>query len=202
MLMNLIVVLLMFVVIGAIVAIWTRDLLSAIIALGVVGFTRSVAFVLLRAPDVAITQVVVEVMLLIVLIRSAVRREVHTVEAARSPQGVGLAGAFVVIVLVMGVLAIRQLDPFGEPALVRETDAPSRHYLQEGRAETGAGNIVTAVLLDYRGYDTLGEATVLFTAVIGAVTLLRRKSRRTEEAGGGAESSVGPSAADPGGTPA
>ena len=178
MLMNLIVVLLMFVAIGAIVAIWTRDLLSAIIALGVVGFTRSVVFVLLRAPDVAITQVVVEVMLLIVLIRSAVRREVHTVEAARSAPGTALAGAFVVILLVMGVLALRQLDPFGEPALVREADAPSRHYLQEGRDETGASNIVTAVLLDYRGYDTLGEATVLFTAVIGAVTLLRRKSRR------------------------
>jgi len=184
MLMNLVVVLLMFVVIGAVIAIWTRDLLSAVIAMGVVGFTRTVVFVLLRAPDVAITQVVVEVLLLIMLIRSAVRREEHTTEGARSVPGTALAAALVVVMLVLGVIAIRELAPFGEPALgpvngpPRVADAPSLHYLENSSKETGSANVVTAVLLDYRGYDTLGEVTVLFTAAIGAIALLRRKSRR------------------------
>lgn len=182
MLMNLIVVLLMFVVIGAVIAIWTRDLLSAMIAMGVVGFTRTVVFLLLRAPDVAITQVVVEVLLLIILIRSAVRREIHTTEGGRSVQGAALAAAFVAVLLVLGVIAIRELPPFGNPPIERVTDAPARTYVSQGLAETGASNIVTAVLLDYRGYDTLGEATVLFTAVIGAIVLLRRKSRREDPA--------------------
>jgi len=176
--MNLIVVLLMFVVIGAVIAIWTRDLLSAVIAMGVVGFARTVVFVLLRAPDVAITQVVVEVLLLIILIRSAVRREVHTVEGARSVPGAAMAAALVAVMLILGVIAIRELAPFGQPAMARVSDAPSRAYVDKGLAETGSANIVTAVLLDYRGYDTLGEATVLFTAVVGAVALLRRKSRK------------------------
>jgi len=178
MLMNLIVVLLMFVAIGAVIAIWTRDLLSAVIAMGVVGFTRTVVFVLLRAPDVAITQVVVEVLLLIILVRSAVRREVHTVEAGRNAPGMALAAAFVVVMLILGVIAIRELAPFGQPLEARAADAPSITYLQKGKEQTGCGNMVTAVLLDYRGYDTLGEATVLFVAVVGAVALLRRKSRK------------------------
>ena len=177
--MNLIVVLLMFVVIGAIIAIWTRDLLSAVIAMGVVGFTRTFVFVLLRAPDVAITQVVVEVLLLVILIRSAVRREIHTVEGARSSAGSAMAAAFVVVFLVLGVIALRELPPFGRPPMERVLDAPSRTYLAKGLEETGSSNIVTSVLLDYRGYDTLGEATVLFTAAIGAAALLRRKSRKT-----------------------
>lgn len=183
MLMNLVVVLLLLVAVGAVIAIWTRNLLSAVIAMGVVGFTRAVVFVLLRAPDVAITQVVVEVLLLIVLIRSAVRREVHTTEAYRSIAGTAVAAAFVALMLVLGVIAIRELDPFGRPTLVRVSDTPSKTYLEKGKDEVGTPNIVSAVLLDYRGYDTLGECTVLFAAILGAAVLLRRKTK-TEGADG------------------
>ena len=181
MLMNLIVVLLMFVTVGAVIAIWTRDLLSAVIAMGVVGFTRTVVFVLLRAPDVAITQVVVEVLLLIIMIRSAVRREVHTVEGGRGVPGAAMAVALLAVMLVLGVIAIRELDPFGWPLEKRAPDAPSLTYIDKGLEQTGGANIVTAVLLGYRGYDTLGEATVLFASVVGAVVLLRRESRRTSD---------------------
>ena len=57
----------------------------------------------------------------------------------------------------------------------RFADAPSNTYLREGLESTGAANIVTAVLLDFRAYDTLGEATVLFCAIIGALSILWRK---------------------------
>jgi multisubunit Na+/H+ antiporter MnhB subunit len=56
--------------------------------------------------------------------------------------------------------------------------APSVAYLQNGLDETGAPNIVTAVLLDFRAWDTLGEATVLFCAALGTVAVLRRRARR------------------------
>ena len=45
---------------------------------------------------------------------------------------------------------------------------------------TGAANVVTAVLLDYRAYDTLGEATVIFVSIVGAYAILRRVGRRKE----------------------
>ncbi|MFH1848252.1 MAG: hydrogenase subunit MbhD domain-containing protein, partial [Candidatus Omnitrophota bacterium] len=62
--------LLIFMIIGAIVALEMKDMLSAIIAVGVVGLALSMAFLLLKAPDVAITQFVVEILCLIILIRA------------------------------------------------------------------------------------------------------------------------------------
>jgi multisubunit Na+/H+ antiporter MnhB subunit len=56
----------------------------------------------------------------------------------------------------------------------------SKAYLDPGAEKTGSANLVTGVIFDYRGYDTLGEATVLFTAVIGVLTVLRLKGRKSE----------------------
>jgi multisubunit Na+/H+ antiporter MnhB subunit len=64
------------------------------------------------------------------------------------------------------------------PAQERVAGAPAQVFLASGLRDTGAGNIVTAVILDYRGYDTLGEATVLFTSVLGAMALLRRRPKK------------------------
>ncbi|MHC5035303.1 MAG: hydrogen gas-evolving membrane-bound hydrogenase subunit E [Planctomycetota bacterium] len=47
-------------------------------------------------------------------------------------------------------------------------------------AQTGATNLVTAVLLDFRAYDTLGEATVIFAAILGCYALLRTQGRKEE----------------------
>ena len=62
-----------------------------------------------------------------------------------------------------------------------ETMAASQTYIKEGLRETGAANLVASVILDFRAYDTLGEATVLFTAIIGATVILRKKSRKLLE---------------------
>jgi multisubunit Na+/H+ antiporter MnhB subunit len=61
--------------------------------------------------------------------------------------------------------------------------APSNQYLADGLKQTGSANIVTSVLLDYRAFDTLGEATVLFAAVLGALAVLRGRawSKRGKE---------------------
>ncbi|MBS3762220.1 MAG: DUF4040 domain-containing protein [Planctomycetes bacterium] len=178
---NLLILLLVFMIIAAVIALWTEDLLSSVIAVGAVGFGSSVAFLLLSAPDLALTQIVVEVLTLVILIRATVGRDVRTTSGSRDVFGVAVAGALVLILLVFVVQAAQALPEFGEqPALVRVQSAPAERYLSEGLERTGSANIVTAVLLDYRAYDTLGEATVLFAAVVGAMTLLRRKSRKEE----------------------
>jgi len=75
-----------------------------------------------------------------------------------------------VAVLILGVLFVVAIDlpPFGS------ADAPSRNetiarYIQSAREDTGSHNAVGAIIFDYRAYDTLGEATVLFTAAAAAV---------------------------------
>ncbi len=69
----------------------------------------------------------------------------------------------------------------GLPQIYNPHSAPSEHvsprYIEKSTKETGSPNFVTAVLADYRGYDTLGETTVIFTAGLATALLLR--SRRT-----------------------
>jgi len=75
---------------------------------------------------------------------------------------------FSVLVLFM-IAAAFSLREFGKP----ERDGMDNYFLAKGQEETGANNIVAAIVFDYRGLDTLGEATVLFTAVSGIVLLFR-----------------------------
>lgn len=70
------------------------------------------------------------------------------------------------------VAAALLIHPFGYPPSQMDD-----YIIENTQRETGANNAVTAVVFDYRGYDTLGEATILFTAVTGVVMLFRRKKR-------------------------
>jgi multisubunit Na+/H+ antiporter MnhB subunit len=54
----------------------------------------------------------------------------------------------------------------------------SEHYIAQGVTETGALNMVTAIYLNYRVYDTLGEATVFFAAALGVFMLLRKEREK------------------------
>jgi multisubunit Na+/H+ antiporter MnhB subunit len=170
-----VVILLVFMIVGSIIAVETRDLLSSVIAVGAVGLGLAVVFLLLGAPDLAIVQVVVEGLALAMLLRLVVVREDVTITHRYTIEGVfatacGLifAGVFIVI----AAIAFREIPPFGQPRL-----RIAEEIIRRGFAETHAPNIVTDILLDYRGYDTLGEATVIFAAIIGALAILRRKGR-------------------------
>lgn len=182
---ELLVGVLFFSVGAAIVAIETRSLLSSVIGLGAVGFGLSLAFLLLCAPDIAIVQVVVEVLTLVFLIRATLGRGVHTTEESRDTFGIVMTASLLLVMLLVLTGAIQALPTFGEPRFAADTSAPAAQYLATALERTGAANAVTAVILDFRAYDTLGEATVLFTAVLGVVVVLRRQARRTD-AGGGA----------------
>ncbi|RKZ33770.1 hypothetical protein DRQ19_02250 [bacterium] len=166
-------VLMVFMIIGAIVAVETKNMLSAVIAVGAVGVGASVIFLFLRAPDIAITQVIVEVLSLIILIRVTIRADNYAIER-RQDNFANIVGlVFVGLFLVFAFWAYKGLPEFGNPLM-----RVSSSYLREGTRETGAANIVASVILDYRAYDTLGEAIVLFTSILGAFVILRPKGRK------------------------
>ena len=81
---------------------------------------------------------------------------------------------FVIAILVVGGLfwgAADAVHPFGNPG-----DAPmDEYFLRNAQRERGANNVVTSIVFDYRGFDTLGEAAVLFTAVSSVAALFRGK---------------------------
>jgi multicomponent Na+:H+ antiporter subunit B len=175
---EIIVILLFLMIIGALVAIETSNLLGSVISVGAVGFLLSIAFLLLGAPDIAITQIVVEILCLVILIRATISRDLTTISGDRELFGLIATVAMVLALAMLSVKVFQEFPAFGVSVMDRIPDAPSRFYLEQGLDKTGAANIVAAIILDFRAYDTLGEATILFCAILGALTILRRKARK------------------------
>jgi multisubunit Na+/H+ antiporter MnhB subunit len=173
--------LLLFMIIAAIIAVETKHLLSAVICIGAVGFGASIMFLFLRAPDIAITQIVVEVLGLIILIRACISRELTFISGPREFFGVVVSVVIVFAIFLAGIKILETLPAFGTPIFAEVPEAASQTYIKEGLRETGAANLVASVILDFRAYDTLGEATVLFTAIIGATVILRKKTKKLLE---------------------
>lgn len=166
-------VILIFMIFGAVVAMEIEDLLSSVIALGTVGMGLTLEFLLLRAPDLAITQLVVEILSVIILIRATVSSSVPHKKIKTNPGYLIFAGIFTLLFLFFSYKAIVQLPTFGHPVMKMGSE-----YIAEALKRTGATNIVAAIILDFRGYDTLGEATILFTSVIGVLAVLRKIGRK------------------------
>jgi multicomponent Na+:H+ antiporter subunit B len=173
---------------GSIFSLHAKDLLSAIVSYGIVGFSLVIAFLILKAPDLAIVQIVVETISLIIMISVLI---ISTGEDLSEKETVKIKGksyinlrslsyiifsmiaAFFLIYFFM--LATSNMNPVGS----HETRMSSE-YIINGVRDTGAVNLVTGVVFDYRGYDTLGEATILFTAVMGVLAILRLKTHKQD----------------------
>jgi multisubunit Na+/H+ antiporter MnhB subunit len=166
-------ILLILMIIGAVGALEMKDLLSSVVALGAVGLGLSFTFLVLKAPDLAITQLAVEILSVIILIRATLHKDLPEVPARGWGGGTAAGLGFAVVFLGVAFLCIPDLPPFGEPLL-----KVAGHYLEAGLKETGAANLVTSVILDYRAFDTLGEATVLFTVVMGVLAVMRAVGRK------------------------
>jgi multicomponent Na+:H+ antiporter subunit B len=81
---------------------------------------------------------------------------------------------FVAVTLIYGTL---DMPKWGDPNSPASTHV-SPYYLRHSLEQTATPNVVTSVLADYRGYDTLGETTVIFTAGMACILLLRRSRKR------------------------
>ncbi|MFO7852039.1 MAG: hydrogen gas-evolving membrane-bound hydrogenase subunit E [Bacteroidota bacterium] len=180
------IIILVLMIAGAIHALHARDLLSAIVSYSVVGYSLVVAFLVLKAPDLAIVQIVVETIALIIMVSVLI---ISTREDLAKSDTVVIKGqsyinirklAYIFFALVIGLfllyffnMVIAGLEPLG----VHETRMATE-YIQNGVEGTKSVNLVTGVLLDYRALDTLGEATILFTAVMGTLAILRLKTHK------------------------
>lgn len=163
---------------AAIVAIEIKDLLAAAVSVGIVGFSVAIMFILVQAPDLAIVQIVVEI-LTVVFFAATILRTTHTDTTIQ--KGIQRESIFPVVtffifgtlITVLAIYALKDLPRFGSPLM-----KVASYYIQNGLIQTGASNIIAAIILDYRGYDTFGEAVVLFTSVLGVLTILRVKGHK------------------------
>ena len=172
---------LLFVIIAAVVAVETKNLLSAVICVGAIGFGGSLIFLFLGAPDIAITQIVVEVLGLIILIRATISRDLTFISGDKEFFGTVVSVVIIFVIVLAGLRVFETLPDFGSPVFAEVAGTASQTYIKNGLQDTGAANVVASVILDYRAYDTLGEATVLFTSIIGATVLLRARAKKLLE---------------------
>ena len=165
-----------FMIVGAIYAIHAKDLLSSVIACGIVGYSLVICFLLLKAPDLAIVQIVVDTITLIIMV--AVVLDSSREESFLKFDTMGYISAVTAILLIavllyFFVVSTRSLDVLGKSTL-----RMAEYYIDGAAQKTGSANLVTGVVFDFRGYDTMGEAVVLVTAVLGVLTILRLKGKK------------------------
>lgn len=147
---------------------------------GIYSLLTAGVFVELDAVDVAFTEAAVGAGITTILMLGTLSLTTHKERVPTKPRSLRLLPLGVVVVtgiaLIYGTL---DMYHFGDPNSPVNTHVAPR-YIQESGSEVGVPNIVTSVLASYRGYDTLGEVTVIFTAGIGVLVLLgagRRKRR-------------------------
>lgn len=142
-----------------------HDRIAAIGLLGVVGLVVAAWFVRAGAPDLALTQVLVEILTVVVAVL-VLRRLPRRFDRGSRGRSAGAA----VLAVVAGLAA-------GAATLVmtgrREISTAGQTLLDQGPDLSGGTNVVNTVLVDFRGLDTLGEAIVLAVAALGLLALLR-----------------------------
>ena len=152
-----------------------RSLFGVVILASIYSFLMASVLIVLDAVDVAMTEASVGAGMSTVILLATLHLIKTTEIRSAFIRPLPLFAALVTgAVLVWGTLV---LPPFGTPDAVIHKHVVPR-YIADTIKETNVPNVVTSVLADYRGYDTLGETTVIFTAGIGVMLLLRRARRR------------------------
>jgi multicomponent Na+:H+ antiporter subunit B len=173
------ILLLVLLVIAAVAAVSMRNLVSAGMVLAVYSLLMAVVWTSLNAVDVAFTEASVGAGITTVLLIATIS---HTGRKEAPPQP-GRRMKFIPVVMLLIVLALVYgtfgMPNFGDPKAPANLHVAPR-YIHRSQDETAVTNMVTAVLASYRGYDTLGETTVIFTAGT-CVMLLRRRRRREDD---------------------
>jgi multisubunit Na+/H+ antiporter MnhB subunit len=131
---------------------------------------------LLRAPDLAIVQIVVDTITLIIMVAVVINSSREEAYTKLDTQGYisAITGILIIVILLyFYAVSIQTLDVLGKSSL-----RMAKYYIEGAAQKTGSANLVTGVVFDFRGYDTMGEAVVLVTAVLGVLTILRLKGKK------------------------
>lgn len=153
-----------------------RRRFAAVLLLGAVGFTMALLFAAQGAPDLALTQFAVETLSLVVfmlVIRHLPAEFRRTPFRAATTVRIGIS-----TLVALGVFGLAMLTTSGTG-----DRSVSQAIIEQSEPEGGGKNVVNVVLVDVRGFDTLGEITVLTVAAVGVVALARvgRRARRIDD---------------------
>lgn len=160
-------ILVLLTVVSAYVTVRVRTRLGAIISLGVVGVTVTLFYVFFSAPDLALTQLLIEVLTVVLLVLvftklpPDMRPPMQRLKQARNLLVALAAGAFGFFLVL-----------FNSSEAMQAAQSISGYFLQNAVPSGHGANVVNVILVDFRGFDTMGEITVLALAALGGYALL------------------------------
>lgn len=161
----------MTIALGAIFATLSKRVFTSMASLGMVGFGIALVYVMHGAPDLAMTQFLVETLTLILLVLTL--RQIPV-----SKDFLSSKSKFFTILLAVGFGSCFVLITY-LCAATKIVDSVSSFYASTSLTRAHGRNIVNVILVDYRGFDTMGEITVLAMAGLGVYTLLKPKKKST-----------------------
>ena len=170
--------LLSFMIVIAIAVSRMHNLFMAAVMLGIFSFLAAIVFTLLDAVDVAFTEAAVGAGVSTVLLLGTLSLTTREEKLVKKNNALAL-----LVVLITGsalIYGTLDMPMFGDPNAPVHQHVADR-YIEKSGEEMGIPNIVTSVLASYRGYDTLGEVAVIFTAGIGVILLLGHIRRKEDK---------------------
>ncbi|MEC1401892.1 Na+/H+ antiporter subunit A [Bacillus subtilis] len=170
-------IILTLVMISATVAtVFARSRLTAIIALGVVGYTLALFFVIFRAPDLALTQLVIETISVALFLlcfyhlpKLRLKTKTRTFRMTNFIISLGVG----IIVTLLGIASSSQ----------RTKDTIASFFVKHSHDLGGGDNVVNVILVDFRGFDTMFEITVLTIAALGIYSMIKTKVKEEGKSG-------------------
>jgi multicomponent Na+:H+ antiporter subunit A len=159
-------------ILAAFATVHSKSRLRSILSMGVVGYGMAILFTFFGAPDLAMTQLVIETLTVILLALAF-----HHLPPFRHGSAVRTRTIDLTISIGVGVvitlLVLAALD-------VQTPTAVSDYYLEHSYKEAHGRNVVNIILVDFRALDTLGEITVLTIAALGGFALLKLRPKKKE----------------------
>jgi multicomponent Na+:H+ antiporter subunit B len=169
------ILILLMMVICSVTALVLGGLLSSAIVTGVYSFLTCLIWTHMMAVDVAFTEAAVGAAISTVIFLGSAQYIDRWIKADR-PKEQGIKQVTLVVTVICAVMmltAASDLPDWADPASPASTHV-SPGYIEQGYHETATPNVVTAVLADYRSYDTMFEAVVVFAAALVVMVVLRR----------------------------
>ncbi|WP_134702422.1 Na+/H+ antiporter subunit A [Ammoniphilus sp. YIM 78166] len=168
------VILALIMVVAAVAVPFAQSRITAILSVGIVGFMLAMFFVVFRAPDLALTQLIVETVsvalfLLCFYHLPKLKKEISPVPFRATNFMISLGVGLVMMLVAFSAIGNRLFTPISE------------YFLEASYTEAGGRNVVNVILVDFRGFDTMLEGLVLGIAALGVYSLIKLRLARRED---------------------
>ncbi|ACA38231.1 Na+/H+ antiporter subunit A [Lysinibacillus sp. fkY74-1] len=168
------IILVVVLLIGTAITILAKSRLTAIIGLGSVGYTVALFFVIFNAPDLALTQLVIETISVALFLMAFY----HLPKLGKREERMRFQLNRAVVSITIGAMVTLVALSAHSQKLIPSI---SKYYEETVYSLAGGGNIVNVILVDYRGFDTLFEITVLGIAGMAILAMIKLRMNRKEK---------------------